>query len=158
MAHDYEGGITAESISILSKPTDVLKQSFNYPQGTPSINPLNVMLGEYEETSWHKHSVPLWVYLTEGSFTVDYGSKGKKVMNKGMSYIEAMNWCHKGAMDIKSQKQLFFIWVQSVQRIIFHVSSNVMNRWGMIHHLTAQRFPPGMGLYCLNKNCLGALI
>ena len=78
MAHDYEGGITAESISILSKPTDVLKQSFNYPQGTPSINPLNVMLGEYEETSWHKHSVPLWVYLTEGSFTVDYGSKGQK--------------------------------------------------------------------------------
>ena len=56
------------------------------------------------------------------------------------------------------QKQLFFIWVQSVQRIIFHVSSNIMNRWGMIHHLTAQRFPPGMGLYCLNKNYLGALI
>ncbi len=108
MAHDYQGGITAESISILSKPTDVLKQSFNYPQGTPSINPLNVMLGEYEETSWHKHSVPLWVYLTEGSFTVDYGSKGKKVMNKGMSYIEAMNWCHKGGNGHQESKAIVF--------------------------------------------------
>lgn len=31
MAHDYEGSITAESISIQHNSTDVLKQPFNYP-------------------------------------------------------------------------------------------------------------------------------
>ena len=108
MAHDYEGGITADPISIKHNSTDVLKQSFNYPQGTPSINPLNVTLGEHEETSWHMHSVPLWVYVTEGSFTVDYGSKGKKVMNKGMSYIEAVNWCHKGINGHQESKAIVF--------------------------------------------------
>ena len=66
MAHNYEGGITAESISIQHNSTDVLKQPFSYPQGIPNINPLNVTLGVHEETSWHKHSVPLWVYVTEG--------------------------------------------------------------------------------------------
>ena len=64
MVHEYEGGITAEPISLQHKSTDVLKQPFNYPQGTPSIKPLKVTLGEHEETSWHKHSVPLWVYVT----------------------------------------------------------------------------------------------
>ena len=106
MAHDYEGGITAESISIQHNSTDVLKQPFNYPQGIPNINPLNVTLGVHEETSWHKHSVPLWVYVTEGSFTVDYGSKGKKVMNKGMSYVEPMNWCHKGINGPQESKAI----------------------------------------------------
>lgn len=51
MAHDYEGGITAEPISLQHKSTDVLKQPFNYPQGTPSIKPLKVTLGEHEEIS-----------------------------------------------------------------------------------------------------------
>ena len=106
MAHEYEGGITAEPISLQHKSTDVLKQPFNYPQGTPSIKPLKVTLGEHEETSWHKHSVPLWVYVTKGSFTVDYGSKGKKVMNKGMSYIEALNWCHKGINGHRESKAI----------------------------------------------------
>ena len=106
MAHNYEGGITAESISIQHHFTDVLKQPFNYPQGIPNINPLNVTLDVHEETSWHKHSVPLWVYVTEGSFAVDYGSKGKKVMNKGMSYVEAMNWCHKGINGPQESKAI----------------------------------------------------
>ena len=106
MAHNYESGITAESTSIQHNSTDVLKQPFNYPQGIPNINPPNVTLGVHEETSWHKHSVPLWVYVTEGSFTVDYGSKGKKVMNKGMSYVEAMNWCHKGINGPQESKAI----------------------------------------------------
>ena len=106
MAHNYEDGITAELISIQHHFTDVLKEPFNYPQCIPNINPLNVTLGVHEETSWHKHSVPLWVYVTEGSFTVDYGSKGKKVMNKGMSYVEPMNWCHKGINGPQESKAI----------------------------------------------------
>ena len=106
IAHDYEGGITAESISLQHNSTDILKQPFDYPLGTPKINPLNVTLGVHDETSWHKYYVPLWVYVTEGSFTVDYGSKGKKVMNKGMSYIEAMNCCHKGINGTQESKAI----------------------------------------------------
>ena len=104
IAHTYEGGITAEPISIQNKSTDVLNQSFNYLQGTPSLTPLNVTLGAHEETDWHKHSVPMWAYVTEGSLTVDYGSKGKKVMKKGMSFIEAIDWCHKGINGHKESK------------------------------------------------------
>ena len=106
MAHNYEGGITAESISIQHNSTDVLKQPFNYPQGIPNINPFNVTLGVHEETSWHKHSVPLWMYVTEGPFTVDDGSKGEKVMNKGMGYVEAMNWYHKGINGLQESKAI----------------------------------------------------
>ena len=54
------------------------------------------MLDEHEETSWYKHSVTLWMFVTEGSFTVITALKVKQVMNKGMGCTEAMNWCHKG--------------------------------------------------------------
>ena len=108
IAHKYEGGITAEPISIQNKSTDILGNPFHYEKGTPSITPLNVTLGPLEETNWHKHNVPLWVYVTEGSFVVDYGSKGKKTIHKGMSYIEPMNWCHKGINGHKESKAIIF--------------------------------------------------
>ena len=83
IAHKYEGGITAEPISIQNKSTDILGNPFHYEKGTPSITPLNVTLGPHEETNWHKHNVPLWVYATERAFVIDYGSKGKKQSMKG---------------------------------------------------------------------------
>ena len=108
IAQKYEGGITADPINLQNKSTDVLGQPFKYPQGTPSITPLNVMLGAHKETDWHKHSVPMWVYVKEGTFTVDYGSKGKKVVKKGMSYMEAINWCHKGINGRQEAKAIVF--------------------------------------------------
>mgnify|MGYP001626937217 CR=1 FL=1 len=105
-AHNYEGGITASPIKIENKSTTVLNQPYNYPKGTPAINPLNVTLGPNESTDWHKHPVPMWVYVTKGSFAVDYGSKGKRVVKAGDSYIEAINWCHKGINGVKKSKAI----------------------------------------------------
>ena len=36
----------------------------------------------------------------------EFSSKGKKVMNKGMSYIEAMNCCHKGINGTQESKAI----------------------------------------------------
>jgi len=108
IAHKYEGGITAEPISIQNKSTDILGNPFQYENGMPSITPLNVTLEPHEATNWHKHNVPMWVYVTEGSFVVDYGSKGVNTINKGMSYIEPTNWCHKGINGPKKSKAIVF--------------------------------------------------
>ena len=82
-AHRYEVAITAKPIGIQNKSTDILGMLFQYEKGTPSITPLNVALGTHEETNWHKHNAPLWVYVTDGSFIIDYGSKGKKQSMNG---------------------------------------------------------------------------
>lgn len=103
-AHNYEGGITASPIKIENKSATILDQQYNYPKGTPAINPLEVTLGPNESTDWHQHSIPMWAYVTKGSFTVDYGSKGKRVVKAGDSFIEAINWCHKGVNGIKESK------------------------------------------------------
>ena len=66
------------------------------------------MLDEHEETSWYKHSVTLWMYVTEGSFTVITALKVKQVMNKGMGCTEAMNWCHKGINGHQESKAIVF--------------------------------------------------
>ena len=59
-AHNYEGGITADPITIQNQSTDVLGNPFDYAEGPPSVKPLNVTLGPGEETNWHQHNVPLW--------------------------------------------------------------------------------------------------
>ena len=66
------------------------------------------MLGEYEETSCHNYSVLLWMYVTEGSFTVITALKVKQVMNKGMGCTEAMNWCHKVINGHQESKAIVF--------------------------------------------------
>ena len=50
-AHNYEGGITADPITIQNQSTDVLGNPFDYAEGTPSVKPLNVTLGPGEETN-----------------------------------------------------------------------------------------------------------
>ena len=48
----------------------------------------------------------MWICVTKGSFTVDYGSKGKRFVKTDDSYIEAMNWCHKGINGVKESKEI----------------------------------------------------
>jgi quercetin dioxygenase-like cupin family protein len=81
---------------LLSAETDTLGAPVVYPAGTPKITSAIVTIPPGGETGWHIHRVPLFVYILEGEVTVDYGSKGVKVVKAGESMMEAMNWNHNG--------------------------------------------------------------
>jgi len=49
-----------------------------------------------EETAWHKHGVPLYIYVLSGEVTVDYGEKGTRTVGPGGSFMEAMDFWHRG--------------------------------------------------------------
>jgi len=72
----------------------IVGQEIAYPTGTPHITGSIVTIAPGAETGWHSHSVPLFVYVLEGTVTVDYGSKGIRAAGPGSSFIEAMNWPH----------------------------------------------------------------
>ncbi len=81
---------------LLSGNQTIIDQTIAYPEGTPKVTAAIVVIPPGKDTGWHIHTVPLFVYVLEGEVTVDYGSKGTKVLKAGSSILEAENWPHNG--------------------------------------------------------------
>lgn len=88
--------ITATAIPMIGANKTIIGQEFKFPSGAPLIKAFNIEIAPGKKTDIHQHLVPLYVYVVSGELEVDYGSKGKKVIPAGSSYVEAMNWCHYG--------------------------------------------------------------
>jgi len=88
--------ITATVIPMIGANKTIIGQEFKFPSGSPLINSFYIEIAPGKKTDIHQHLVPLYVYVVSGELEVDYGSKGKKVIPAGSSYMEAMNWCHYG--------------------------------------------------------------
>lgn len=94
-AESYEN-IVATPIEISEQSATVVGEEYRYPSGKPVLLAYRIVLKPGTKTSWHKHSVPLFAYVMSGVLEVDYGSKGVKRFEKGMSFVEAIEWCHQG--------------------------------------------------------------
>jgi quercetin dioxygenase-like cupin family protein len=83
--------------TLLSTGTSVVGEPIQYPTGAPAhvtASIINMVPGQ--RTISHKHGVPLFAYVLQGEFTVDYGAKGKRVYRAGEAFMEAMDVEHFG--------------------------------------------------------------
>ncbi len=94
--HDKYEGVQATEVPMLGGGKTIIGQSFNYPTGMPKLQTYNVQINAGKPTNIHAHSIPVLVLVLSGQLEVDYGSKGKRTIKKGESYVEAINWCHQG--------------------------------------------------------------
>lgn len=74
----------------------IIGQDFRYPSGTPQIQAFEIEIPPGQQTTLHRHAIPLFAYIASGDLELDYGSKGKKIVRSGTSFVEAINWCHFG--------------------------------------------------------------
>jgi len=74
----------------------ILGQDFRYPSGAPQIQAFEIEIPPGQQTTLHRHAIPLFAYITSGDLELDYGSKGKRIVRAGSSFVEAINWCHFG--------------------------------------------------------------
>ena len=82
---------------LLSSPMSVVGETIYYPGGAVAdITSAIVTIRPGEKTSWHKHGVPLFVYILSGEVTVEYGEKGKRTFKAGSAFMEAMDHWHRG--------------------------------------------------------------
>lgn len=78
-------------------PTSAVGESIVYPGGTPAnINAVLITIPPGEKTSWHRHGVPLFIYVMSGTLDVDYGDQGVRTFKAGEAFMEAMNHRHRG--------------------------------------------------------------
>ena len=89
------GTIRVKPIPMESAKT-IIGQDFRYPTGTPQIQVFEIEIPPGQQTTLHRHAIPLFAYIASGDLELDYGSKGKKIVRSGTSFAEAINWCHFG--------------------------------------------------------------
>ncbi len=90
----YEG-IQAAPINVIGNGKTIIGQSYALPVSNQDIKPFNVTIGPGKSTDIHKHPVAALVYVLSGEMEINYGSKGKRIVKAGESYVEAINWCHQ---------------------------------------------------------------
>ena len=73
----------------------ILDQPFVYPEGQSNITAAIITVKPHAKIDLHKHPVPLFVYILQGSITVTYDDIGEIVYRTGDAFIEAFNWPHR---------------------------------------------------------------
>jgi len=82
---------------LLDTSVTVLGQPVSYPTGGPAkLTSLIVTLAPGEETSRHKHAVPLFGYILEGEVSIDYEGRETKTFRAGDALIEGLDVWHVG--------------------------------------------------------------
>jgi quercetin dioxygenase-like cupin family protein len=68
----------------------VLDQPLAYPAKQPAqVSSVVVQLEPGQETGWHKHKVPVYVYVLDGTLTTEYDAGVTKEFAAGTAYLEA---------------------------------------------------------------------
>lgn len=74
-----------------------LDQPISYPRkGAAEVTSYLLTLEPGQETGWHKHKVPLFVHVLEGTVTVEYDAGVVKEYPAGSTYMEAQGVWHNG--------------------------------------------------------------
>lgn len=92
----YEG-IQAAPINVIGNGKTIIGQPYALPTTNQDLKPFNVTIGVGKSTDIHKHPVAALVYVVSGEMEINYGSKGKRIVKTGDSYVEAINWCHQAS-------------------------------------------------------------
>jgi len=82
---------------VLTAARTVLDEPLLLPDGSPlKVTSMIVTIDPGEETAWHRHGVPTYIYVLAGEVTVDYGEQGTRAFGPGGSFMEAMGQWHRG--------------------------------------------------------------
>src|SRR5215207_8163149 len=82
---------------VLASSETVIGEKLTYPTGTPAkVTAVVVTVPPGGETGWHKHPIPLFGYILEGTLVVDYAAHGTRSYHAGEGLLEAMSAPHNG--------------------------------------------------------------
>jgi quercetin dioxygenase-like cupin family protein len=81
---------------VLSGSQTVVGETLTYPSGKSLVTAVVVTVPPGGETGWHRHPVPLFGYILEGTLEVDFGPLGTRSYKSGEGLLEAMGSAHNG--------------------------------------------------------------
>lgn len=92
-----EQGAPGSEVLLNKQQVTILDQQVVYPKKKPAqISSSIILLEPGQETGWHKHQVPMFAYMLEGTLTVEYDAGVTKEYPPGTALMEAQGVFHNG--------------------------------------------------------------
>jgi len=80
-----------------SQELTALDQQIAYPKKTPAqVSSYVIQLEPGQETGWHRHRVPVYAYVLEGTVTFEYDAGVTKDYTAGTAFMQAEDIWHNG--------------------------------------------------------------
>jgi quercetin dioxygenase-like cupin family protein len=96
-AESAETSVVGPKVLLEAQRLTVLDQRVRYPKKTPvEISSEIRVLEPGQETGWRRNRVPNYVYVLEGTITMDYDNGVTRDFTAGDSYLEAQGVWHNG--------------------------------------------------------------
>ena len=97
---------------LVSGNRTIVDEAIRYPnEGPANITSLILTMQPGDETGWHTHGVPLFVYMLEGEIQTDYGPKGVRTYKKGDALLEAMAVRHNSSTKGRVPARLLVVFM-----------------------------------------------
>jgi quercetin dioxygenase-like cupin family protein len=95
-AEGSEGQASAgQEVLLEAQQLTVLDQQVKYPKKSPAqISSAIVQLEPGQESGWHRHNVPLYSYVLEGTVSIEYDAGVTKEIAAGTAFMEAQGVFH----------------------------------------------------------------
>lgn len=82
---------------LLKSDTTSVGQKIHYPKfDNAEVTALKITLKPGKSTGWHKHDIPLFAYIIQGTLTVDLGDGKQRTFEAGSAVAEAIGLWHQG--------------------------------------------------------------
>lgn len=83
--------------NLLKTDTTSIGQKINYPQVKQAeVSMLKITMPPGSSTGWHKHEIPLFAYIIQGTLTVNRKDQDPKTFKAGEAVAEMIDIYHEG--------------------------------------------------------------
>ncbi|RFM33528.1 cupin domain-containing protein [Chitinophaga silvisoli] len=109
-AQQYSGKLKIEKLADTS--LNSIGQKIAYPQfKDPKVTMCKITFPPGETTGWHKHLIPVFSYVLQGTLTVEVEGKGTREYKEGSSLVESYDTYHRGINKGKQDVVLFVVYL-----------------------------------------------
>jgi quercetin dioxygenase-like cupin family protein len=106
----YQQAVQVEPL--LKTDTTVIGQKIKYPVSQhPEVTISRVTIPPGISTGWHKHSVPVFAYMEQGTLNVQLEDSSTNTFAAGSSFAEVVNTYHNGTNKGKIDVVLIAIYL-----------------------------------------------
>ncbi|SRR5579871_5192255 len=90
------GAVGVTTTVVVQSSKTAIGQDIQYPTSSPEVAALIVNIAPGGQTGRHKHPVPVFGYVLDGTLTVATEGHGVAVYTQGQGFMESMNTWHNG--------------------------------------------------------------
>jgi quercetin dioxygenase-like cupin family protein len=106
----YQQGVKVEKL--LQTDTTVIGQKISYPNfANAEVTMCKVSIPPGEQTGWHKHEIPVFAYVMQGTLTVELEDGSKTTYAKNATISEVFNTFHNGVNNGNEEVVLIAVYL-----------------------------------------------